>query len=103
MAVSLAMTWVPCLFTHREVGEHSRRYPVRSSPENTSPDNAATFNLQRAAILQAHRKRQLSRFSSFVHICLVDRSPYRPEKRVGARRDFTGTYVISGRSTAKCP
>src|SRR5271166_7035535 len=31
-------------------------------------------------------KRQLFRFSSFAHICLVDGSPYRPEKRVAARR-----------------
>src|SRR5271165_20719 len=48
-----------------EVGEYSRRCPVRSSPENTSPCNAAT-SIAGMPHLAAHRQSWLLAFGSFV-------------------------------------
>jgi len=57
------------------------------SPENTSLDNARLSNAGVPQFCRRLGKRPLFRFSSFVLVRFVDGSPYRPKKRVGARRD----------------
>ncbi len=80
----------------REYGEqigkghwNNRGADRRGFPEKYLADNAATFNCQCAAVLQVHRqtgKRQLLRFSIFVHVRLLNSSPYRREKGFAGRR-----------------
>ncbi len=88
MAVSLAMTWAPYLYTTRKAGETIAALSSLISPENTPLTTPRTLDRRRAAGLQAHWRTQLFGFGSFVLVRLVDGGLYRGKKRVAGRRSM---------------